>query len=182
MGALRVKLGHDRNLVADAWKLLWVIDWPMFECDEDGSLQPLHHPFTAPQLGAQNDLSENPAQCLSRAYDIVINGFEIGGGSIRIHDNAIQQQVFELLGIDEQQATEKFGFLLDALQFGAPPHGGIALGMDRLAMLLTNSQSIRDVIAFPKTQSAACMLTDAPASVSENQLKELGIKIAVQKE
>ncbi|MDX1838311.1 aspartate--tRNA ligase [Legionella taurinensis] len=179
MGALRVKLGHDRDLVEDGWRLLWVVDWPMFELDaKSGLLQSMHHPFTSPQELNIESLKQQPTKTLAKAYDIVINGYEIGGGSIRIHQPQLQQAVFELLGIDEQEAQEKFGFLLDALQYGCPPHGGIALGMDRLAMLLTYSSSIRDVIAFPKTQSASCLLTNAPTGVSTTQLGDLGIRLA----
>lgn len=179
MGALRVKLGHDRKLVEPGWRLLWVVDWPMFEMDaKSNQLQSMHHPFTSPQQLSPESLRQNPTSTLAKAYDIVINGYEIGGGSIRIHQPELQQTVFDLLGIDEKEAQEKFGFLLDALQFGCPPHGGIALGIDRLAMLLTNSSSIRDVIAFPKTQSASCLLTAAPTAVSNDQLNELGIRLA----
>lgn len=179
MGALRIKLGHDSQLLEDGWRLLWVVDWPMFEADSTtNTLQAMHHPFTSPQDLSSDALTQNPNQSLAKAYDIVINGYEIGGGSIRIHQSSLQQTVFELLGIGEDEAKEKFGFLLDALQFGCPPHGGIALGMDRLAMLLTGSTSIRDVIAFPKTQSASCLLTSAPAAVSAAQLNELGIRLA----
>lgn len=179
MGALRNKLGHDRNLISSGWQLLWVVDWPMFELDpQSNKLQPMHHPFTSPQELSAEALRSQPTQTLARAYDIVINGYEIGGGSIRIHQPELQSTVFDLLGINEQEAHEKFGFLLDALQYGAPPHGGIALGIDRLAMLLTDSTSIRDVIAFPKTQTASCLLTSAPSPTGSTQLNELGIRLA----
>lgn len=175
LGALRVRLGHDRELLTTDWTPLWVIDWPMFEYDEEGQRwNALHHPFTAPQTA--DDVS-NPGEALSRAYDMVINGYEVGGGSIRIHDNQLQKEVFELLGIGTQEAEEKFSSLLSALQYGAPPHGGIAFGIDRLVMLLTGTDSIRDVIAFPKTQTAACLLTEAPSTASDVQLKELNIKV-----
>lgn len=179
MGALRIKLGHDRKLVQAGWKLLWVVDWPMFEVDaKTNQLLSMHHPFTSPQELSIDSLRQNPTKTLAKAYDIVINGYEIGGGSIRIHQPELQQTVFDLIGIAEEEAKEKFGFLLEALQFGCPPHGGIALGVDRLAMLLTNSSSIRDVIAFPKTQSASCLLTSAPTPVASSQLNDLGIRLA----
>lgn len=179
MGALRVKLGHDHKLLTSDWQLLWVVDWPMFEKDSaTNKLQAMHHPFTSPQQLSADTLKAHPTESLAKAYDIVINGYEIGGGSIRIHNPALQQTVFELLGIGEEEAKDKFGFLLDALQYGCPPHGGIALGIDRLAMLLTASTSIRDVIAFPKTQSASCLLTSAPTHVGAAQLNELGIRLA----
>ncbi|WP_298624229.1 aspartate--tRNA ligase [uncultured Legionella sp.] len=179
MGALRIKLGQDRKLLSNDWQLLWVVDWPMFEMDhQNNRLQSMHHPFTSPQDLSPEELRANPTQSLAKAYDIVINGYEIGGGSIRIHQPALQQTVFDMLGINEQEAQEKFGFLLDALQYGAPPHGGIALGIDRLAMLLTDSTSIRDVIAFPKTQTASCLLTSAPSPTGTAQLTELGIRLA----
>jgi aspartyl-tRNA synthetase len=178
MGALRIKLGQDCGLIESGWRLLWVIDWPMFESGEGSHLQAVHHPFTAPQELSIESLRDNPTGMLAKAYDIVINGYEIGGGSIRIHQPKMQEAVFDLLGIGAVEAQEKFGFLLDALQYGCPPHGGIALGIDRLAMLLTGSSSIRDVIAFPKTQSASCLLTSAPACVGDTQLTELGIRLA----
>lgn len=179
MGALRIKLGHDRKLLKEGWELLWIVDWPMFEMDhESNKLNPMHHPFTSPKDLSPENLRANPTHTLAKAYDIVINGYEIGGGSVRIHQPDLQKAVFELLGINEQEAQEKFGFLLDALQYGAPPHGGIALGIDRLAMLLTDSTSIRDVIAFPKTQTASCLLTSAPSPTGSAQLTELGIRLA----
>jgi aspartyl-tRNA synthetase len=181
LGALRNKLGHDRNLIEGDWAPLWVVDWPMFDWDEDGKRwNALHHPFTAPQTVEGNDAVGNPGEALSRAYDMVINGYEVGGGSIRIHNSQLQKEVFELLGIGEQEAEDKFSALLNALQYGAPPHGGIAFGIDRLVMLITGTDSIRDVIAFPKTQSAACMLTEAPSLASDEQLKELGIRVRKQ--
>ncbi|MDO9105165.1 MAG: aspartate--tRNA ligase [Methylovulum sp.] len=177
MGALRVKLGHDLNLLEGDWKPVWVVDFPMFDWDEKtGRYNAIHHPFTAPSCSVE-DLVANPGAALSRAYDLVLNGTEVGGGSIRINRPAMQQTVFEILGIKEDEAREKFGFLLDALKYGAPPHGGLAFGLDRLVMLMTGSSSIRDVIAFPKTQSAACPLVSAPAVVTDEQLKELGIRL-----
>lgn len=177
MGALRDKLGRDCDLLSSGWELVWIVDWPMFEEDaKTGELNAMHHPFTSSQDMSAESLLKNPTTSLARAYDIVINGYEIGGGSIRIHNMQLQKAVFTLLNIDDDQAKDKFGFLLDALQYGCPPHGGIALGLDRLAMLLTNSTSIRDVIAFPKTQSATCLMTSAPSKVSPEQLQELAIK------
>lgn len=179
IGALRIKLGHDRNLLSEGWELLWIVDWPMFEMDDQNNrLQAMHHPFTSPKELSVDALCANSTHTLAKAYDIVINGYEIGGGSIRIHQSDLQKAVFKLLGINEQEAQEKFGFLLDALQYGAPPHGGIALGIDRLAMLLTDSTSLRDVIAFPKTQTASCLLTSAPSPTGSAQLTELGIRLA----
>lgn len=175
LGALRTRLGHDRNLIEGDWAPLWVVDWPMFEWNEDENRwEALHHPFTAP---AGENVAGNPGEALSRAYDMVINGYEVGGGSIRIHDQQLQKEVFSLLGISEQDAEEKFSSLLAALKHGAPPHGGIAFGIDRLTMLLTGTDSIRDVIAFPKTQTATCLLTNAPNKASDEQLKELGIRV-----
>jgi aspartyl-tRNA synthetase len=180
LGALRVKLGLDRNLLEGKWKPVWVVDFPMFDWD-DGLKRwnAIHHPFTAPSCSME-ELQANPGKALSRAYDLVLNGTEVGGGSIRIHNTDVQRQVFELLGIGAEEANEKFGFLLEALKYGCPPHGGIAFGMDRLVMLMTGSSSIREVIAFPKTQTAACPLIDAPAKVSDAQLRELGIKLRVK--
>ncbi|MEM1155373.1 MAG: aspartate--tRNA ligase [Pseudomonadota bacterium] len=181
LGALRVKVAEDQGLVGDQWAPLWVVDFPMFETDGSGKLTPLHHPFTAP-AGSVDDLLANPANSLSRAYDMVLNGCELGGGSIRIHRRDMQEAVFKILEIDEAEAEEKFGFLLKALQYGAPPHGGLAFGLDRLVMLMSNTDSIRDVIAFPKTQTAHCVLTDAPGEVSAQQLKELNIRLRQTKE
>ena len=181
LGALRVKLGHDRGLVEHGFQPLWVTDFPMFERDEQGQRwQALHHPFTAPKADSTEKLEADPGNCLSRAYDIVLNGTELGGGSIRIHRPEMQSAVFRLLGIGDQEAEEKFGFLLEALKYGCPPHGGIAFGLDRLVMLMTGSQSIREVIAFPKTQTAACPLTGAPTPAGEQQLREVGIRLRQQ--
>ncbi|SNY96067.1 aspartate--tRNA ligase [Halomonas sp. hl-4] len=176
IGALRVKLGADLNLYTQAWAPLWVVDFPMFEADANGRLSPLHHPFTAPSCSPEA-LKKDPANALSRAYDMVLNGTELGGGSIRIHDQTMQSTVFDILGIGQEEAQEKFGFLLDALQYGAPPHGGLAFGLDRLVMLMAGAKTIREVIAFPKTQSAACLMTDAPGEVSSDQLKDLNIRL-----
>ncbi len=178
MGALRVRLGQDRGLMEGQWRPLWVVDFPMFERDEaTNRWVALHHPFTAPKEEHLELLETDPGACLSRAYDMVLNGTELGGGSIRIHREAVQSKVFALLNIDEKQAEDRFGFLLKALRFGCPPHGGIAFGLDRLVMLMTGAQSIRDVMAFPKTQTAACLLTSAPSPVDELQLKELSLRI-----
>lgn len=176
LGALRIKVAEDQGLVADEWAPLWVVDFPMFEEDGSGGLTPLHHPFTAPS-GTVEELVANPERALSCAYDMVLNGCELGGGSIRIHQRDMQEAVFRILQIDEAEAEEKFGFLLKALQYGAPPHGGLAFGLDRLVMLMTGTQSIRDVIAFPKTQTAHCVMTDAPGDVSAQQLKDLNIRL-----
>lgn len=177
IGALRIKLGHDRQLLTSEWAALWVVDFPMFEWDEkDKRWVALHHPFTAPKCSPEA-LIANPAQALSIAYDMVLNGTEVGGGSVRIHRPEMQSAVFSLLGIETEEAEEKFGFLLNALKYGCPPHGGLAFGLDRLIMLMTGSQSIRDVMAFPKTQTAACPLTNAPAAVGMRQLRELNIRV-----
>jgi aspartyl-tRNA synthetase len=178
LGSLREKLGKDLNLFDKEWAPIWVIDFPMFDVSEDESLNAIHHPFTAPSVDSKT-LLESPEKALSRAYDLVINGSEVGGGSIRIHKSEMQKTVLKLLGIEDEEAREKFGFLLDALDYGCPPHGGIAFGLDRLVMTLSKTDSIRDVIAFPKTQTAACLLTDAPSSVSKSQLKELNIKVSL---
>ena len=178
LGALRLKVGQDRGLVVPGWRFLWVVDFPMFEQDErENRWNALHHPFTAPATEDADALEKDPGGMLSRAYDMVLNGTELGGGSVRIHKMEMQQRVFRLLGIDEQEAEEKFGFLLTALRYGCPPHGGIAFGLDRMVMLMAGANSIRDVMAFPKTQTASCLLTQAPAPVSERQLRELSIRL-----
>jgi aspartyl-tRNA synthetase len=178
LGALRVKLGHDRGMLQGDWEPVWVVDFPMFEHDEKTNRwMALHHPFTAPNVDDPGVLLENPGTTLSRAYDMVLNGTELGGGSIRIHRTDMQGAVFRLLGIGEEEARDKFGFLLDALRHGCPPHGGIAFGLDRLVMLMTGASSIREVMAFPKTQTAACPLTQAPSAVATGQLIELGIHL-----
>jgi len=178
IGALRVKLGHDLNLMTSDWEPVWIVDFPMFEWDEDGKRwNALHHPFTAPLVEHEELLDTDPGKCLSRAYDMVLNGTEVGGGSIRIHRQALQEKVLQLLGIDEEEANNKFGFLLNALKYGCPPHGGLAFGLDRLIMLMAGADSIRDVMAFPKTQTAACLLTDAPSEVSAEQLRDLSIRV-----
>ena len=175
LGALRCRIAADMDLYIADWAPIWIVDFPMFEVLEDGVLTPLHHPFTLP-LSGLDELSREPSESLSVAYDIVINGYELGGGSIRIHDQKTQEVIFDILKIDKEEQREKFGFLLDALRFGAAPHGGIAFGLDRVLRLLREKDSIRDVIAFPKTQSASCLMTDAPSHVDSNQLNELGIR------
>ena len=181
LGALRVKVGHEKGFAVKEWKPLWVVDFPMFEYDDEaGRWVALHHPFTSPKDGHEEFLSSNPGKALSKAYDMVLNGWEVGGGSVRIHRQEVQAKVFQALGISDEEAQNKFGFLLEALQYGAPPHGGLAFGLDRLVTLMTGAESIRDVIAFPKTQRAACLLTHAPNAVDEKQLRELHIRLRQQ--
>jgi aspartyl-tRNA synthetase len=183
LGALRLKIGHSdlakaNGLFEDRWAPMWVVDFPMFEFDEDeGRWNAVHHPFTAPKDGHEDFMVTDPGRCLSKAYDMVLNGWEIGGGSVRIHRADVQQKAFDALHIKPEEAQVKFGFLLDALQYGAPPHGGLAFGLDRIVTLMTGAESIRDVIAFPKTQRAQCLLTDAPSAVDEKQLRELHIRL-----
>ncbi|HIB31064.1 MAG TPA: aspartate--tRNA ligase [Candidatus Thioglobus sp.] len=180
LGNLREQLAKDLNLYDKQWAAIWVIDFPMFEANDDGSLSAIHHPFTAPSVDADT-LKDTAATALSRAYDLVINGSEVGGGSIRIHQTSMQKTVLKLLGISDDEAQDKFGFLLDALEYGCPPHGGMAFGLDRLVMIMTGCDSIRDVIAFPKTQTAACLLTNAPSSVPRKVLRELSVQVSIAK-
>ena len=183
LGALRVKVGHSefgkaRGLVQGEWEPLWVVDFPMFEYDEaEQRWSAMHHPFTSPKDGHEDWLETDPGRCIAKAYDVVLNGIELGGGSVRIHREEVQSKVFRALKIDAEEARAKFGFLLDALQYGAPPHGGIAIGLDRFVMLMTGAESLRDVIAFPKTQRAQDLLTNAPGPVDEKQLRELHIRL-----
>jgi len=178
LGALRLKLGHDKGLAEKGWRPLWVVDFPMFEWDgEEKRWSAMHHPFTAPKDGHEDLLASDPARALSKGYDMVLNGWEIGGGSVRIHRAEVQAKVFRALGISEDEARDKFGFLLDNLQYGAPPHGGIAFGLDRMVALMAGAESIRDVIAFPKTQRAQDLLVRAPSPVDEKQLRELGLRL-----
>jgi aspartyl-tRNA synthetase len=183
IGALRLKVGHSefgksRGLFDDVWAPLWVTDFPMFEQDEEGARwNAVHHPFTAPKDGHEDLMVTDPGACISKAYDMVLNGWELGGGSVRIHKAEVQSKVFSALNIGPEEAQEKFGFLLDALQYGAPPHGGLAFGLDRIVTMMTKADSIRDVIAFPKTQRAQCLLTGAPSAVDDKQLRELHIRL-----
>jgi aspartyl-tRNA synthetase len=183
LGALRVKVGHSefgrsRGLMQGEWEPLWVVDFPMFEYDDAaGRWNAVHHPFTSPKDGHEDWLETEPGRCVAKAYDVVLNGVELGGGSVRIHREDVQSKVFRALKIDAEEAQAKFGFLLDALQYGAPPHGGIAIGLDRFVMLMTGAESLRDVIAFPKTQRAQDLLTNAPGPVDEKQLRELHIRL-----
>jgi aspartyl-tRNA synthetase len=183
LGALRVKVGHSEfakqaGLFKAGWQPLWVVDFPMFEHDEEEDRWvAVHHPFTSPKEGHENLMDTDPGKCIAKAYDMVLNGWELGGGSVRIHREEVQSKVFRALKIGEEEARAKFGFLLDALQYGAPPHGGIAFGLDRIVTLMSGAESIRDVIAFPKTQRAQCLLTQAPSSVDERQLRELHIRL-----
>ena len=183
IGGLRLKIGHSdfgkkQGLLQDRWAPLWVVDFPMFEFDEEaGRYNAVHHPFTAPKDGHEDWMVTAPEKCIAKGYDMVLNGWEIGGGSVRIHRADVQQKVFDALKITPEEAQIKFGFLLDALQYGAPPHGGLAFGLDRIVTLMTGADSIRDVIAFPKTQRAQCLLTQAPSLVDEKQLRELHIRL-----
>jgi len=178
LGALRAKVGHERGLAEKGWRPLWVVDFPMFEWNEEEKRwDALHHPFTSPMDGHEELLDSDPGKALSKAYDVVLNGSEIGGGSVRIHRQDVQSRVFRALGISAEDAQKKFGFLLEALQFGAPPHGGLAFGLDRIVTMMAGAESIRDVIAFPKTQRAQDLMCKAPSPVDEKQLRELHIRL-----
>jgi aspartyl-tRNA synthetase len=178
LGALRVKIGHEKGFAVQGWKPLWVVDFPMFEYDDEAKRWvAMHHPFTAPKDGHEDYLATDPSKAVAKAYDMVLNGSEIGGGSVRIHREEVQSKVFRALAIGPEEAKLKFGYLLDALQYGAPPHGGIAFGLDRIVAMMAGTDSIRDVIAFPKTQRAQCLLTQAPSPVDEKQLRELHIRL-----
>jgi aspartyl-tRNA synthetase len=178
LGSLRTKIGHDKGYAENGWRPLWLVDFPMFEWDDEAKRWgAMHHPFTAPKDGHDDRLESDPAGAAAKAYDVVLNGWEIGGGSVRIHRAEVQSKVFRALGIDDAEARAKFGFLLDALQYGAPPHGGIAFGLDRIVTLMAGAESIRDVIAFPKTQRGQCLLTEAPSPADERQLRELHLRI-----
>ena len=181
MSSLIKKLGEDLNLYITKWAPCWIINFPMFELNNEGNLSPLHHPFTLPKC-SQKDILEKPEDAIAHAYDVVLNGYEIGGGSLRIYDKSMQQTIFDILNITKEDAENKFGFLLRALSSGCPPHGGIAFGLDRIVMLVSDTTNIRDVIAFPKTQSATCLLTDAPSKVEKKQLEELKIKSIFKEE
>ena len=176
LSALRDLVAKDLDLLVSEWAPCWVVDFPMFEIASSGQITPLHHPFTAPRCSIE-ELKDNPLLALTDAYDVVLNGTELGGGSVRIHDHEMQSEVLKILDIDHEEAQEKFGFLTSALQHGCPPHAGLAIGFDRMIMLMTKSDSIRDVIAFPKTQSASCLMTDAPGAASFEQLNELNLKV-----
>ena len=178
LGALRTRIGHDKGYAEAGWRPLWVVDFPMFEWDAEGKRWgAMHHPFTSPKDGHEDLLESDPGRALAKGYDMVLNGSEIGGGSVRIHRAEVQAKVFRALGISDTEARAKFGFLLDNLQYGAPPHGGIAFGLDRIVAMMAGAESIRDVIAFPKTQRAQCLLTQAPSPVDEKQLRELGLRL-----
>jgi aspartyl-tRNA synthetase len=177
MGALRIRLGRDLKLYTQDWAFLWVERFPMFEQDHEGKIQAVHHPFTQPLCDNVDDITHHPLSLYARAYDVVLNGYELGGGSIRNHTAELQYRVLETLGLSREESMEKFGFLLQALKYGAPPHGGLALGVDRVAMILSGAESLREVIAFPKTQQGTCLFTGAPSVVDSQQLDELAIKV-----